>query len=112
MRNHLSTRALQAVLMLIALGASGTLSFAQSKTEPQAEKPKISRQSFTYKKVEKQELIADVYRQDDDKVRPIVLQIPGGALMGGGRYMEPAILDWFLENGFVLVSFDYRLAPF
>ncbi len=68
--------------------------------------------TFVYKEVGEQRLEADVHRLADDKeIRPIFFHIHGGALIAGGRYVEPSIRDWFLDNGFVIVSFDYRLAP-
>jgi len=56
--------------------------------------------------------MADVYRADDARVRPVVVWLHGGALINGSRNSVPRqLLDLCRTDGFVLVSFDYRLAP-
>jgi acetyl esterase/lipase len=53
-----------------------------------------------------------VYRADDEVVRPGVVWMHGGALIVGSRHGVPrALLDLCREEGFLLVSIDYRLAP-
>src|SRR5262245_46975748 len=55
---------------------------------------------------------ADVYRPADDKVRPVVVWLHGGALINGSRNSVPKqISDQCRKEGYVLVSFDYRLGP-
>jgi acetyl esterase/lipase len=72
----------------------------------------VKRQTFTYKTVGKLEIQADVYRPDDRKVRPVVVWIHGGALIVGSRRGIPTRLRRFCqEQGAILVSLDYRLAP-
>ncbi len=76
----------------------------------------ITKQTFTYKTFANSanSLEADVYRPDDDKVKPVVMFIHGGALMGGGRAMTTkpgSLFDVLLKAGYAVVSIDYRLAP-
>lgn len=70
------------------------------------------RQTHVYKKVRDCEIRADVYRPQQDGMRPAILYIHGGALIlghrGGIRHAE---LSRYLQAGFVVVSIDYRLAP-
>jgi acetyl esterase/lipase len=65
----------------------------------------------TYKQVGELKILADVYPAAG-KNRPVVVWIHGGALIMGNREGIPG---WLLEacrrNEYVLVSFDYRLAP-
>jgi acetyl esterase/lipase len=59
-------------------------------------------------------LKADVYRARDDRVRPVVVWIHGGALIMGNRELshEPgSLLAALLKAGYAVVSIDYRLAP-
>ena len=73
---------------------------------------KVKKTTFTYKTVKKLPIKADVYREDDEKKRPVVVWIHGGALINGHREQAPARLkDDALKAGYVFVSIDYRLAP-
>ncbi|QDU95199.1 alpha/beta hydrolase [Lignipirellula cremea] len=74
--------------------------------------PPIVMKTHTYKKVGDLEIQADVYRPDDDRLRPVVVWIHGGALIVGFREsVSQRVKDWAAEAGYVLVSIDYRLAP-
>jgi acetyl esterase/lipase len=68
--------------------------------------------SHVYKTVEGVDIHADVYRGADERVRPVVVWIHGGALINGGRGGVPEqIRGLCREQGYVLFSLDYRLAP-
>ena len=68
--------------------------------------------TFTYKKVGDLEIKADVYRPDDDKPRPVIVWIHGGALIMGHREQVSSVIKKIADDeGYVLVSLDYRLAP-
>ncbi len=67
--------------------------------------------TYTYKRVGELEIKADVYRPKDDKRRPVVVWIHGGALILGNRAVGGRIKQNVLDAGFALVSIDYRLAP-
>lgn len=65
-----------------------------------------------FKRVGDLEIKAEVYSYGDDKVRPCVVWFHGGALINGGRQgISSRVRKFAFENGYVLVSFDYRLAP-
>src|SRR5438046_1232212 len=78
---------------------------------------KGSSQSFTirtiaYKVVGNCTLSADVYRSPDNRVRPLIFWIHGGALIGGYRRdINREQLQRYIDAGFVVMSIDYRLSP-
>src|SRR6185503_6568532 len=58
------------------------------------------------------EIKADVYHYADTNARPAVVSLHGGALIMGHREnLSSALKEFAFTNGYVLVSFDYRLAP-
>lgn len=83
-----------------------------SATGAQAEEPLPRKQTFNYKTIADTSIKADVYRPDDNRVRPVLVWIHGGALIMGSRDSVPRDLrELCRSDGFVLVSLDYRLAP-
>jgi len=77
-----------------------------------ADEPALMKKTYTYKTVGPTAIQADVYRQDDTQVRPVLVWIHGGALIMGSRSGVPRqLLDLCRKEGIVLVSLDYRLAP-
>lgn len=52
----------------------------------------VQMQTYTYKRVGDLEIKANVYREDDEKVRPVVVWIHGGALIMGGREGSMGVL--------------------
>ncbi len=72
----------------------------------------FSKRTYTYKRVEKLEIRADVYRHEDAGKSPVIVWLHGGALIMGSRAGVPKqLLDLAKEHRFVLVSLGYRLAP-
>lgn len=77
----------------------------------------LEKTTVTYRKVGDHEILADIYRPKGNSVRPVIVYIHGGALIRGSRqltteYHVPArVLSLAKENGYALVSLDYRLAP-
>lgn len=72
----------------------------------------VRMQTYTYKQVGDLQIKADVYRADDETVRPVVVWIHGGALIMGGRGgIDARVKKMFLDAGYAIVSIDYRLAP-
>ena len=68
--------------------------------------------TFTYKKVGKLEIKADVHRANDNVKRKVVVWIHGGALINGHRAgVSRRVKKMMLDAGYALVSIDYRLAP-
>ncbi len=80
--------------------------FAAAKEAP------FQKKTYTYKTVDSTKIEADVYRADDDVIRPVVVWIHGGALIFGGRSDLPKnLLELCRTEGYALVAIDYRLAP-
>jgi acetyl esterase/lipase len=68
--------------------------------------------TYTYKYADGHPILADVYRPPDNRVRPVILWLHGGALIFGERTnIRNAQLARYLQEGFVVVAIDYRLAP-
>ncbi|HEV3142427.1 MAG TPA: alpha/beta hydrolase, partial [Gemmataceae bacterium] len=77
-----------------------------------AAEPAFVKRTFTYKTAGEAKIQADVYRADDSQARPVLVWLHGGALIMGNRNGVPKNLqDLCRTEGYVLVSFDYRLAP-
>jgi acetyl esterase/lipase len=99
----------QSIRCLTGLAAAAIL-LAVAGTR--ADEPAFGKTTHTYKTVGPLKIQADVFRGDDRKVRPVVVWIHGGALIMGGRNSVPKNLsDLCRQEGYVLVSLDYRLAP-
>jgi len=70
------------------------------------------KQTVVYKKAGSLEIKADVYHFADTQARPAVVSLHGGAfIMGHRENLSNAVKDFACTNGYVLFSFDYRLAP-
>jgi acetyl esterase/lipase len=68
--------------------------------------------TLTYKHGGGLALAADVYRTDATGPSAVVVWLHGGALITGDRTDPPAwLVDGCRQNGWTLVSPDYRLAP-
>lgn len=77
-----------------------------------ADEPAFKKATYTYKTVGEEKVEADVYRESDARVRPVLVWIHGGALVMGTRGGAPRdLLDLCRTAGYCLVSIDYRLAP-
>ncbi len=71
-----------------------------------------TKNTYTYKIVDNCKIRADVYRYSDEKVRPVIVWIHGGALIFGIRNWLPfEQLEMYLKKGYTVVAIDYRLAP-
>src|SRR5579885_1858300 len=89
-------------MLLGFFGAFGMTSAADAPEGPQ---------TVVYKTVGETKIEADVYGADD-KVRPAVVWIHGGALgMGSRKGVPPQLVELCRREGYVLVSLDYRLGP-
>src|SRR5262245_47229692 len=72
----------------------------------------FEKETVVYKAVGALGIKADVYHYTDAKVRPVIVSLHGGALIMGHREnLSGPVKTFALTNGYVLVSFDYRLAP-
>lgn len=75
-----------------------------------AQFPKQS--TFIYKQVGDLQIKADVHHHPNANKRPVVVWLHGGALINGHRAgISGVVRNFALTNGYILVSFDYRLAP-
>ena len=103
-------------------GAARLMAYAPpSKSKPVAAasdsgKPAIDQRTHVYKKVGDLEINAEVVVNPASPTpRPVVVQIHGGALMGGGRLAKLTANNrlerQLLDAGCAIVSIDYRLAP-
>jgi acetyl esterase/lipase len=85
---------------------------AARRPEPPAATEPFSMKTYVYKTVGDTRIEADVFRPADEKVRPVLVWIHGGALLMGNRGSVPRLLlDQCKAEGYALVSLDYRLAP-
>jgi acetyl esterase/lipase len=72
----------------------------------------VHKATHIYKRAGMLAIRADSYRFVDRPKQPVVVWIHGGALINGHRESVPQwLMDVCRQNGFVLVSLDYRLAP-
>ena len=72
----------------------------------------FEKETVIYKEVGPLGIKVDVYHYTDAKVRPVVVSLHGGAfIMGHRENLSNAVKDFACTNGYVLFSFDYRLAP-
>ena len=93
------------LLRAILVGLTGFF-FCQSA---HAEWHKVT---HTYKTVGDLEIKADVHREADERTRPVVVWIHGGALINGHREGVPRwLVDARRPRGWTIGSIDYRLAP-
>jgi acetyl esterase/lipase len=77
-----------------------------------ADEAAFQKETYTYKTLGNIAIKADVYRRAADVIRPVLVWIHGGALIMGSRTGVPSqLVDLCKNDGFVLVSIDYRLAP-
>ncbi|MCI0703288.1 MAG: alpha/beta hydrolase [Planctomycetia bacterium] len=84
---------------------------ASASVSPAQPAPLVKK-TYTYKTVGDVKIGADVHRPDDTTVRPVVVWIHGGALILGNKTGVPRnLLDLCRDEGYALVSIDYRLAP-
>ena len=98
------TRCILALVPILLILADGRLLPAAD-----AEYVKMT---VTYKKVGDLPVRAAVYRPDDQRVRPVVVWIHGGALINGHRDgISGRVRKYAMDRQFALVSIDYRLAP-
>jgi acetyl esterase/lipase len=95
-------------MILLAIGAV----LALEPVRLSAGEPGFVKKTFTYKTVDDCAIQADVYRTDDELVRPGVVWMHGGALIVGSRNGYPRrFLELCKAEGYVFISIDYRLAP-
>ncbi len=87
--------------------------FTESARGAKIEEQGYRKETYAYKEVDGQEILADVLLPTKDEVRAVVLYIHGGGFMFGSRIGQPRkpLLDKLIEANYAVVSIDYRLAP-
>ena len=86
---------------------AGTINFVAGRARAQPSAP----ETFTYRTAGC-EIRADIYGASEGAAKPALLWMHGGALILGSRkgIMRP-FLAGLLDQGYVIVSIGYRLAP-
>lgn len=74
-------------------------------------KKNIASATYTYKVAGGCAIKADVYREADSAIRPVIIFIHGGAMIGGYRNDPLIVIEMLANAGYAVVSIDYRLAP-
>ena len=114
-RRRILLRALAVGVVFFATYVPGVGQPEHAGAAAAMEQPQLLRsvrsQTYAYKTVGDLQIKADVHRFDDDVVRPVVIWIHGGALIMGNRGGLGGIRAMMLDEGYVVVSIDYRLAP-
>ena len=92
------------VALFVALGIA--------HAQPASAQSQPVKTTVTYREVDGHKILLDVYRPEGNDVRPVIVWIHGGALIMGNREgIDPQVSALAQENGYALVSIDYRLAP-
>jgi len=74
------------------------------------EKVTVAR-GIVFAEPDRRALTLDLYRPDEDRLFPVVMQIYGGAWRSGGPADQTAFATRLARNGYLVVSIDYRHAP-
>lgn len=95
---------LASFFIFLTTAATGSISTRSDAAE-------MKTTTYTFKTVGDLEIKADVMRPDDDVLRPVLMNIHGGALIMGHRDRSGRLMDKLLDAGYAVVTIDYRLAP-
>jgi acetyl esterase/lipase len=89
------------------------LLFSFAFIDRSAAETSFKKTTITYREIAGHKILADVYRPQDAKIRPVIVWIHGGALITGNRDLEESdfLLAFAKAQGCAVVSIDYRLAP-
>jgi acetyl esterase/lipase len=80
----------------------------------------LKKTTVAYREIDHHRILADVYRPQDAKIRPVIVWVHGGALIMGNRELDSPdeqdvtrfdFLAFAETEGYAVVSIDYRLAP-
>jgi len=99
------------IFRVFSLGLFLLFSFAFTDTF--AAETSFNKTTVAYREIDGHKILADVYRPQDAKIRPVIVWIHGGALITGNRDLENThfLLVFAKAKGCAVVSIDYRLAP-
>jgi acetyl esterase/lipase len=89
------------------------LLFSFASVDRSAAEISFKKITVAYREIDGHKILADVYRPQDAKIRPVIVWIHGGALIMGNRDLEKSdfLLAFAKSKGYAVVSIDYRLAP-
>jgi acetyl esterase/lipase len=89
------------------------LLFSFASIDRSAAEISLKRTTVTYREIDGHKVLADIYRPQDAKIRPVIVWIHGGALIMGNRELEKNdfLLAFAKAEGCAVVSVDYRSAP-
>lgn len=84
--------------------------------DPEAERAALSRpyrsvRDAVYRRVDGDKVMADIFRPDNEEVRPAVLMIHGGAWSSGDKWNVHDHARELAQEGYVAITINYRLAP-
>lgn len=98
-------------LMILALG--GCSGHRNDGYIPATDMKKVTLAYASYAGVESDLTSMDIYYKDDDENHPVMVFIHGGALRKGdkGNPNHQPKANYFVNQGYVFVSLNYRLAP-
>jgi acetyl esterase/lipase len=75
----------------------------------------VEMQTLTYSSLDGRDLVLDLYRPSVRGVEgpglPVIVFLHGGGWSGGTRTTGPDFKRFFAQDGFAMVSIEYRLAP-
>jgi acetyl esterase/lipase len=94
------------------LTASGAVFGAQLPNLGHAIDDGVTTNTYAYAAPMGQELLLDIYRPADSrKPLPVIVFLHGGGWFTGSRKMAPDLKRYFAQDGYAMVSIDYRLTP-
>jgi acetyl esterase/lipase len=100
------------IFQTLSFGLFLLLSFAFFDRSPEIG---FTKTTIAYWEVDGHKILADVYRRQDAKIRPVIVWIHGGALIMGNRDLGDnvtrSLLAFAKTQGYAIVAIDYRLAP-
>lgn len=108
MNHRIKRRIAESWVFIFCLATTLT---ATDQARAQERSPAFSKTAYDYKTVDQLKIQADVYRHEDTVKRPVIVWLHGGALIMGNRSVPMQLRELAEQEGFVLVSLDYRLAP-
>jgi acetyl esterase/lipase len=121
-RRQLTSKALLDKAVREAVGQTPDIVSAPSRVSPRPRRPLMAQRgryvsseaTFAYGKAGRYNML-DVWRRrdlPDDACAPVILQVPGGGWMTGGRRGQAyPLLTRLAEAGWVCVPMGYRLSP-
>ena len=106
-------RIMKIIIILSLAFLSTALNNESCIAQGSAESSDFKKQTYTFKKINRHEIKADVYARDTVNKRPVVVYFHGGGFIFGNREigLQPALRDMLLNHKCIIVSADYRLAP-